>query len=165
MRMAKALVVATAVALLAAVSSGGSSSGDQVWVLPDTASNRQHATYLQMLGLAAVEDAARIRVYAEHLEEAADYLRLMGVSWEVCIEDVSQYLQNVTSRRRRRDSLPYPSPRFPCTLDYCPEPLVHRWMSYEEVRRRCAGLSELKGNYVFFKRYTSGSILRYVYID
>lgn len=45
-----------------------------------------------MLGLAAVEDAVRIRVYAEHLEEAADYLRLMGVSWEVCIEDVSQYL-------------------------------------------------------------------------
>lgn len=61
-------------------------------MLPDTASNRQHTTYLQMLGLAAVEDAVRIRVYVEHLEEAADYLRLMGVSWEVCIEDVSQYL-------------------------------------------------------------------------
>nr|XP_027214964.1 uncharacterized protein LOC113807859 [Penaeus vannamei] len=85
MRMVKALVVTTAVALLAAVSSGGSSSGDQVWVLPDTASNRQHATYLQMLGLAAVEDAVRIRVYAEHLEEAARLPYGYGVSWEVCI--------------------------------------------------------------------------------
>lgn len=61
-------------------------------MLPDTETNRQHATYLQMLGLATVEDAVRIRVSAEHLEEAADYLRLMGVSWEVYIEDVSQYL-------------------------------------------------------------------------
>ncbi|XP_063615199.1 uncharacterized protein LOC134788254 isoform X2 [Penaeus indicus] len=113
--MGKALVAAMTVTLLAAVSSGGRSGGDQ------------------MLGLAALEDAVRIRVSADHLEEVADYLRLMGVSWEVYIEDVSQYLQNVTNRRSRRDSLPYPSPRFPCSLDYCPEPLVHRWMSYEEI--------------------------------
>jgi len=143
------LVTVVLVVLAGRINAESTYSGDQVWMLEDSDCNRKHASFLEMLGLAVVEDASRIRVPSQHLDAAADYLKLQNILWEVIIVDVAKHIEEEVAAhnsRQKRDEqsfdLPYETPRHPCTVESCPEPPVDRWLSYDEITSFVMSINE-----------------------
>ncbi|KAK7066505.1 hypothetical protein SK128_028649 [Halocaridina rubra] len=113
---------------------------EQLWEILES-KDFYHGNYLEILGFASQLDENLIRIHQDRLDEAKDYMRVFQIPYIQTIEDdSSEPEESLPSEpedfergvRYRRDVI-HAIPSIECRLDYCPEPKVYDWMSYDEI--------------------------------
>lgn len=132
----------------------------QIWEILNE-KDTYHCNYLEMINFASQLDEIHIRVKEEHLNDAKDYLKAFRVPYKIKDEEEEEVKEDESvdsdedmmhrSRKRRDIEVVHAIPSIPCEPDYCPEPKVYDWMSYDEITAFVLTINESFVNRVFTK--------------